>query len=279
MTFDNPMAPVPEGTNENSPTEIDNPISIRMEFTPTAETPMLKVLSSFLDALVEADHLATLYNSKQTQFFRTSKDLPTTTEALHSQFPVRQFQPGRRTIVVLRATLSTRTNLPTLRQNGIASWASSYKIKLEEDVFLTANVKDTVWFLRKNQYTSKPHLHRFLAKKIADHKFNDDEKQELQRLHSELTFDTVPPFSMYLRRRYRIDASETTCVILRTDAVAANFYEMLLRNMNDPFEISPKEMIVSPLKLARTDRFKAVECIREQNKFLNDTVSLPLVGV
>jgi hypothetical protein len=66
MTFDNPMAPVPEGTNENSPTEIDNPISIHMEFTPTAETRILKILSSFLDALSEADHLATLYNTKQT---------------------------------------------------------------------------------------------------------------------------------------------------------------------------------------------------------------------
>jgi hypothetical protein len=42
MTFDNPMAPVPEGTNENSPTEIDYPISIRMELTHTAETPIFK---------------------------------------------------------------------------------------------------------------------------------------------------------------------------------------------------------------------------------------------
>jgi hypothetical protein len=101
MTFDNPMAPVPEGTNENSPTEIDNPISIRMEFTPTAETPILKILSSFLDALSEADHLATLYNTKRTQFFQESKDLPTNHDALRSQFPVRQVQRGRRTIVVL----------------------------------------------------------------------------------------------------------------------------------------------------------------------------------
>jgi hypothetical protein len=60
MTFDNPMALVPEGTNENGPTEIDNPISIRMEFTPTANTPIVKVLSSFLDALSKADHLASL---------------------------------------------------------------------------------------------------------------------------------------------------------------------------------------------------------------------------
>jgi hypothetical protein len=67
-------------------------------------------------------------------------------------------------------------------------------------------------------------LHRYLAKKIADHKFNDDGKRELQRLHSELTFDTAPPFSLYLRCRYCIDTPGTTWVILRTDAVAANFY-------------------------------------------------------
>jgi hypothetical protein len=169
MTFDNPMAPVPEGTNENGPTDVDNPISIRMEFTPTAATPILKVLSTFLEALSEADPLATLYNSKQTQFFQTPKDLPTDTDILRSHFPVRQFQRGRRNIIVLRATLRTCITLPTLRQNGISSCASSYKIKLEEDVFLTANVKDTVWFLRKNQYTSKPHLHRYLSQKIAAH--------------------------------------------------------------------------------------------------------------
>jgi hypothetical protein len=68
-------------------------------------------------------------------------------------------------------------------------------------------------------------------------------------------------------------------VILRTDAVTANFYEMLLRNMNDLFEISPNDMVVVPLKLVRTDRIKAVACIHEQNKFLEETVSLPLVGV
>jgi hypothetical protein len=179
MTFDNAMAPVPEGTNENGPTEIDKPISIRMEFTPTAETPIVKVLSSFLDALAEADPLATLYNAKQTQFFHTSKDLPINADVLRSQFPVHQVQRGRRNIVVLRATLSIRTTLPTLRQNEIASWASSNKIKLEEDVFLTANVKDTVWFLRKKQYASKPHLHHYLSKKISDHTFNEDEEQDL----------------------------------------------------------------------------------------------------
>jgi hypothetical protein len=82
-------------------------------------------------------------------------------------------------------------------------------------VFLTANVKDTVWFLRKNQYTSKPHLHRYLSKKISNHKFNeDDEQEDLTRRNSELAFDHVPPFSLYLRRRYQIDSSETTCVIL-----------------------------------------------------------------
>jgi hypothetical protein len=69
LSFDNPMAPVPEGTNENGPTEIDNPISIRMEFSPTADNTIRKVLSSFLDALSQADELATLYNSKQTQFY------------------------------------------------------------------------------------------------------------------------------------------------------------------------------------------------------------------
>jgi hypothetical protein len=58
--------------------------------------------------------------------------------------------------------------------------------------------------------------------------------------------------------------------------VAANFYEMLLHNINDLFEISSNEMIVVPLKLARTDRTKAVACIREQNKFLDETDSLPL---
>jgi hypothetical protein len=279
MSFDDPVAPVPEGTNENGPADVDNPISIRMVFTPTTDTPILKVLSSFLEALSKADHLATLYNAKQTQFFQTPKDLPTDIDILRSHFPVRQFQRGRRNIVVLRATLITRINLPTLRQSGISSWASSYKIKLEEDVFLTANVKDTVWFLHKNQYTSKPHLHRYLSKQIASHQFNEDEQQDLTRLHSELTFDTVPPFSLYLRRRYRIDSSETTCVILRTDAVAANFFETLLRNTNDLLEIIPSEMIIVPLKLARTDRVKAIAWIREQNKFLDETVSLPLVGV
>jgi hypothetical protein len=68
-------------------------------------------------------------------------------------------------------------------------------------------------------------------------------------------------------------------VILRTDAVAANVYEMLLHNMNDLFEISPNDIVVVPLKLARTDQIKAVACIREQNKCLDETVSLPLVGV
>jgi hypothetical protein len=146
MTFGNPMAPVPEETNENGPTEVDNPISIRMEFTPTADTPIFNVLSSFLKTLSKADHLVTLYNAEQTQFFQMSNDLPTNNYLLWSHFPVRQFQRGLCNIAVHCATLSTRTTLPTLCQNGIASWASSYKIKLEEDVFLsTANVKHTVW--------------------------------------------------------------------------------------------------------------------------------------
>jgi hypothetical protein len=98
-------------------------------------------------------------------------------------------------------------------------------------------------------------------------------------LHSELTFAEIPPFSLYLRRRYRIDSSETTCVILRMDAVAANVFEMLLRNMNDSMEISPNDMVIVPLKLAHTDRPKAVACVREQNKFLDETTSLPLVGI
>jgi hypothetical protein len=49
--------------------------------------------------------------------------------------------------------------------------------------------------------------------------------------------------------------------------------------MNDLFEIPPNGMVVVPLKLARTNRIKAVACIREQNRFLDETVSLPLVGV
>ena len=91
MSFDNPMAPVPEGTNENGLTEIDNPISIRMEFPPTADNNIRKVLSSFLDELSQADGLATLYNSKQTQFYETPKDLPKDNDTLRSHFPVRQF--------------------------------------------------------------------------------------------------------------------------------------------------------------------------------------------
>jgi hypothetical protein len=156
---------------------------------------------------------------------------------------------------------------------------STEKLKLEEDVFLTANVKDVVWFLRKNQHTSKPHLHRCLTQKITKHSFNEDEEYELKRLHPEFTFAEIPPLSLYLRRRYRIDSSETTCVILRTDAVAANFFEMLLRNMNDSMEISPNDMVIVPLKLARTDRTKAIACVREQNKFLDETTLLPLVGI
>jgi hypothetical protein len=54
---------------------------------------------------------------------------------------------------------------------------------------------------------------------------------------------------------------------------------MLLRNMNDLFEISVKDIIVVLLKLARTYRIKAVACIGEQIKLLNDTVPLPRVGV
>jgi hypothetical protein len=279
LSFANPMAPVPEGTNENGPTEIDNPISLRMEFSLTAENTIRKVLSSFLDALSQADELATLYNTKQTQFYQTSKDLPKDVDILRSHFPVRQLQRGQRTIAILRVTLSSRSNLTTLRTNGLASWASTEKLKLEADVFLTANVKDVVWFLRKNQYTSKPHLHRYLTQKITKHSFNEDEEDELKRLHSDLTFTEIPPFALYLRRRYRIDSSETTCVILRTDAVAANFFEMLLRNMNDSMEISPNDMVIVPLKLARTDRPKAIACVREQNKFLDETTSLPLVGI
>jgi hypothetical protein len=116
MSFANPMAPVPEGTNENGPTEIDNPISIQMEFTLTADNTIRKVLSSFLDAPSQADELATLYNSKQTQFYQTSKDLPKDSDILRSHFPVGQFQRGRRNIAILRATLSSRPTLSTLRQ-------------------------------------------------------------------------------------------------------------------------------------------------------------------
>jgi hypothetical protein len=82
MSFNNPMAPVPEGTNENGPTEIDNPISIRMEFIPTADDTIRKVQSPFLHALSQADELTTLYNSKQTQFYQTSKGLPKDTDIL-----------------------------------------------------------------------------------------------------------------------------------------------------------------------------------------------------
>jgi hypothetical protein len=169
MSFENPMAPVPEGTNENGPTEINNPISIRMELSATADNNIRKVLSSFLDKLSQADELATLYNSKQTQFYQTSKDLPKDLDILRSHFPARQFQSGQRNIVILRATMSSRLTLSTCRTNGLASWASTAKIKLEEDVFLTANVKDVVWFLRKNQYTSNPHLHRYITQKINQH--------------------------------------------------------------------------------------------------------------
>jgi hypothetical protein len=66
---------------------------------------------------------------------------------------------------------------------------------------------------------------------------------------------------------------------MRTHAVAANFFEMLLRNMKDLMEISPNDMVVVPLKLARTTRPKAIACVREQNKFLDKTTSLPLVGI
>jgi hypothetical protein len=89
LSFANPMAPVPKGTNENGPTEIDNILSIRMEFSPKGDNTIQKVLSSFLDALSQADELATLYNSKQTQFYQTSKDLPKNADNLRSHSPVR----------------------------------------------------------------------------------------------------------------------------------------------------------------------------------------------
>jgi hypothetical protein len=105
------MALVPEGINENGPTEINNPISIQMEFSPSPAITIRTVLSSFLDTLSQVDELATLYSSKQTQFYQTSKDLTKGSDTLRSYFPVRQFQCGRRNIAILRATLSSRSTL------------------------------------------------------------------------------------------------------------------------------------------------------------------------
>jgi hypothetical protein len=49
--------------------------------------------------------------------------------------------------------------------------------------------------------------------------------------------------------------------------------------MNNSMEISPTDMVIVPLKLARTDRVKAIACVRGQNKFLDETTTLPLVGI
>jgi hypothetical protein len=52
---------------------------------------------------------------------------------------------------------SEDTSTQIVATDWLATWASTAKIKLEKDVFLTANVKDVVWFLRQNQYTVTLH--------------------------------------------------------------------------------------------------------------------------
>jgi hypothetical protein len=271
MTFDNPVAPVPEGTNENSPSKIDNPVSIRIEFSPTADTPILKVLSSFLDALSGADHLATLYNSKQTQFFQTSTDLPIDINVLRSQFPVRQFQRGHRppshaqhtppSQPFARMELGCRPTKSNLRKMPSSLLTS----KIPSGFYIRLNIRPNPTCTNSSPSKSPPSS---LTKT----------KHKNYNALAPNSPDNVPPFSLHLCRRYCIDVFKTTCVILRTDAVAANFYEILLRNINDLFEISPNEMIVVRLKLVHTNGIKAVACIRIQNKFLDETISLPLVG-
>ena len=273
-----PLKPIIEKANENEPEMIEIKTKVRIECNSTRSVPSL--VTSFLSQLLRLDPTIILYGNDNT-FYGKVDDIPKKAEDLKNAFPGTIINRRSGSRLVLQLSFCSTMPLTDLKKRGLNSWCAHEKLSLEQDAYLTADVRDASWLLgRDPENVSKPHLSDWIYKTINNNKLLPEEHVLLNKIKANHPFSgQVPPFSLYFRNTVTANNVSTSAIVLRTDRVSVSYFNAILSRLLDDGVITNDKGQFIPFGLQGSQIDAFVDAIHMQNVYLDTHSSIPIVGL
>ncbi len=270
---------IAESPNEND-TELTE-ISHSLRFETDCNIPVLTILQRFIEQVLLLDNNAYLLSKDKKRHFVSVADIPTTPTELQQTFPATILNRRSGNRLVLRITMCCTKSFLELTQLGLVTWANRNKFRLETDIYNEDDVRDCLWIAGRDSKTSKPHLHSYLSEILSQANFDNDEQTLLNKYRTKHNLDDmeIPPFSIYWRNSVTYDKLTTRALIVRCDATVQKFFVQFLTRSNKSGLIPEKKGRFIPLSVSKNNAVATKRAMDGQNKYLTNTVSIPIIGL